>query len=74
MNGTHQILAYVDDVNLIGHDIRTIRRYGDVLINPTKDICLAGNTGKIKYLKVGTSLKNVDKWLVLIDMKVKMFK
>jgi hypothetical protein len=43
-------LAYVDDVNLIGHDIRTIRRYGDVLINPTKDICLAGNTGKIKYL------------------------
>jgi len=24
MNGTHQVLAYADDVNLIGGDIRTI--------------------------------------------------
>ena len=24
MNGTHQVLAYADDVNLIGDDIRTI--------------------------------------------------
>ena len=23
MNGTHQVLAYADDVNLIGDDIRT---------------------------------------------------
>ena len=26
MNGTHQILAYVDDVNLIGDDIATTER------------------------------------------------
>ena len=26
MNGTHQVLAYADDVNLIGDDIRTIER------------------------------------------------
>ena len=32
MNGTHQVLAYADDVNLIGDDIRTIERNADVLL------------------------------------------
>ena len=26
MNGNHQVLAYADDVNLIGDDTRTIER------------------------------------------------
>ena len=33
MNDTHQVLAYADDVNLIGDDIRTIERNADVLLN-----------------------------------------
>ena len=37
MNGTHQVLAYADDVNLIGDDIRTIERNTDVLLNACKD-------------------------------------
>ena len=36
MNGTHQVLAYADDVNLIGNDIRTIERNADVLLNACK--------------------------------------
>ena len=32
MNGTHQVLAYADDVNLIGNYIRTIERNADVLL------------------------------------------
>ena len=32
MNGTHQVLTYADDVNLIGDDIRTIERTADVLL------------------------------------------
>ena len=31
MNGTHQVLAYADDENLIGDDIRTIKRNADVI-------------------------------------------
>ena len=38
MNGTHQVLAYADDVNLLGDDIRTIERNADVLLNAYKDI------------------------------------
>ena len=31
MNDTHQVLAYADDVNVIGDDIRTIQRNADVI-------------------------------------------
>ena len=46
MNGTHQLLAYADDVNLIGDYIGTIERNADLLLNACKDIGLAVNTGK----------------------------
>ena len=53
MNGTHQVLAYVDDVNLIGDDIRTIERNAVVLLNACKDIGLAVNIEKTKYMEIG---------------------
>ena len=53
MNGTHQILTYVDDVNVIGDDIKTIETNADVLINACQDIGLAVNTGKTKYMEMG---------------------
>ena len=31
MNGIHPVLAYADDLNLIGDDIRTIERNSDVI-------------------------------------------
>ena len=51
-SGTHQVLAYADDVNLIGDDIRTIERNTDVLLNACKDIGLAVNTGKTMYIEI----------------------
>ena len=33
MNGTHQVLAYANDVNLIGDGIRIIERNAEVLLN-----------------------------------------
>ena len=48
VNGTHQVLAYADDNDLIGDDIRTIERNADVLLNACKDIGLAVNTGKTR--------------------------
>ena len=50
INGTHQILTCADDVTLIG-DIRIIERNGDMLLGVCKDIGLAVNTGKTKYLE-----------------------
>ena len=53
MNGTHQVLAYADDVNLIGDDIRTIERNAHVLLNACKDIGVPIDTGKTKYMERG---------------------
>ena len=53
MNGTHQVLACADDVNLIGDDFRTIERNADVLLSASKDIGLAVNTEKTKYMEIG---------------------
>ena len=51
MNGTHQVLAYKDDdIHLIGDDTRTIEGNADVLLNACKNIGLAGNTRKTKYI------------------------
>ena len=47
MNGTHQVLAYVD-VNF-----KAMERNADVLLNACKDISLAVHIGKTKYMEVG---------------------
>jgi hypothetical protein len=33
LNGTHQLLAYADDVNLLGDNIDTIKKNTDILID-----------------------------------------
>ena len=53
MKCTHQALAYADYVNLIGDDIKTIERNADMLLNACKDIGLAVNIGKTKYMETG---------------------
>ena len=46
-------MAYADYVNLIGDDITTIEINADLLLNVCKDIGLAVNTGKTKYMEIG---------------------
>ena len=48
VNGTHQLSAYADDVNLIDNDIRTIERNAEMLLNACKAMGKAVNTGKTK--------------------------
>ena len=54
INGIYQALVYANsDVNLIGDNIGTIERNADVLLNACKDIGLAVNIGKTKYMEIG---------------------
>jgi hypothetical protein len=43
----------VDDVNLIGNDIRTIKRNVDVLLSACRDIGFTVNKGKSKQMEIG---------------------
>jgi hypothetical protein len=49
-NGTHQLLAYADDVNLLGDNIDTIKKNTEILIDASKKVGLEINVDKTKYM------------------------
>jgi hypothetical protein len=49
LNGTHQLLAYADDVNLLGDNIDTLQKSTGTLINASKEVGLEINT-KTKHM------------------------
>jgi hypothetical protein len=52
LNGTHQLLAYADDGNLLGDNIDTINRNTGTLIVAFKEVGLEVNVEKSKYTLV----------------------
>jgi site-specific DNA-adenine methylase len=50
LNGTHQLLVYADDVNLLDDNIDTIKRNTQHLIDASKEVGLEANTEKTKYM------------------------
>ena len=50
LNGTHQVLAYADDVNILGGSAHTVKESVEVLLVATKEIGLEVNADKTKYM------------------------
>jgi hypothetical protein len=50
LNGVHELLAYADDVNLLGDNIDTRKKNTETLIDASKDVGLAMNVEIAKYL------------------------
>jgi hypothetical protein len=50
LNGTHQLLAYADDVNLLGDNIDTTKKNTETLIDASKEVGLEINVEIIKYM------------------------
>jgi hypothetical protein len=50
LNGTHQHLAYADDVNLLGDNLDTIKKNTETLIDASKEVGLEINVEKTKYM------------------------
>ena len=46
----HQLLAYADDVNMLGGSIQTVKENAEALVVATKEIGLAVNVDKTKYM------------------------
>jgi hypothetical protein len=48
LNGTHQLLAFADDVNILGGSVHTVKENAEALVVATKEIGLKVNTDKTK--------------------------
>ena len=57
LNGTHQLLVYADDVNILRGSIHTIKENAESFIVASKEIGLEVNAYKMKYM-VMSSDKN----------------
>jgi len=50
LNGTHQLLAYADDVNILGASVHTLKVNAEALVVANKDTGLEVNVDKTMYL------------------------
>jgi len=50
LNGTHQLLAYADDVNILGESVNTVKENAEALVVATKEIGLEVNADKTAYM------------------------
>jgi hypothetical protein len=57
LNGTHQLFAYADDVNIVGENLDTIKKYMEALLDASKEVGLEVNSEKTKYMLMSRSQK-----------------
>ena len=50
MKGTHQLLAFADDVNILGASAHTVKEIAEALVVATKEIGLEVNADNTKYM------------------------
>jgi len=52
LNGTHQLLAYADDVNILGGSIHILKENAEALVAATREIGLEVSADKTKCMVI----------------------
>jgi len=55
LNGTHQLLVYADDINLLGDSTNTIKENSETLLQASRDVGLEIHAEKTNYMDISPS-------------------
>jgi hypothetical protein len=69
LNGTHQLLVYADDVNILGGSVHAIRKNTEALVVASKEIGLEVNVDKTKYMVMSRSQNAGQNHNIKLDTK-----
>jgi hypothetical protein len=66
LNGTHQLLAYADDVHLLGDSIDTIKKNIEASIDASKEVGIEINRWKTKFMRLSCQQNVGQNWDIRI--------
>jgi hypothetical protein len=69
LNGSHQLLAYADYVNLSGNKLRTITKNTKFVIDASNEVGLEVSTEKAKYMLMSCHQNAGENWDIKIANK-----
>jgi len=67
LNGTHQLLVYADDVNILDGSIHTLKENTEALVVASMEIGLEINANKIKYIVMSRDQKSRQSHIIKTD-------
>jgi hypothetical protein len=60
LNGTHQLLVYADDVNLLSDSVNILKEYTETPLEASSDISIEINAEKEKYMIMSRNPNSVQ--------------
>jgi len=68
LNGTHQLLAYADDVNILAGSTHTVKENAEALVAATREIGLEVSADKTKYMVMSRD-QNAGRGLIIVPSR-----